>query len=449
MAPVNFVALVMMALGAASAEQMSKKQHSGLVLHGLQAFADDAHASLSLLQVGISMTKTATGDAAPLTEDGYQQVVALRNDAEMKTYIYRVLEENGKQVTLDDNLNGFVPWFSGTTAAQSLWQMQQEIETKEWIVAKPVTPMSLLATAVTKADRAQEAVKKIHEEAVRAAQAEAEAVQEAAARAAAASAEAKLLREQAIQKAEEQAAAAGEQADKLRAQLAAAEQAKADAEQAIINAEGIKMEGEQDGQSAVSAAATDGVEAVPLAATPSAEAVEAVPSAATPSAEAAETADAAPHVDTAVKTGPEDSKTLGTQALALLQGLSEIVDVTVKDVSKAGTIVNQSDFNQPAVTATAAPQAAAVLTVDEIANVVVQDTVELVPSTHVNIESESEENATALPPSADYDYDAEEAETNATKQPNASTQKAVDKTAPPVSAGVAKHAAEETEKNQQ
>jgi len=76
--------------------------------------------------------------------------------------------------------------------------------------------------------------------------------------------------------------------------------------------------------------------------------------------------------------------------------------------------------------------------VDEIARDVVQDAVDLAPSTHVNV-SASEENAT------DYDYDAEEAETaaNATKQPNASTLEAVNQTAPPVSVAVAKHGAEE------
>jgi hypothetical protein len=71
---------------------------------------------------GLSMT-------APLTEDGYNQVLAMQNSNAMEAYVKRVGEDldiavagNGKRA-----LKGFVPWFSGEKANRTLLRMQNEM----------------------------------------------------------------------------------------------------------------------------------------------------------------------------------------------------------------------------------------------------------------------------------------------------------------------------------
>lgn len=66
---------------------------------------------------------------APLSEDGYNQVLALQDSNAMETYVQRVGEDldiavagNGKRA-----LKGFVPWFSGEKANRTLLRMQNEM----------------------------------------------------------------------------------------------------------------------------------------------------------------------------------------------------------------------------------------------------------------------------------------------------------------------------------
>lgn len=66
---------------------------------------------------------------APLSEDGYIQVLALQDSNAMETYVKRVGEDldiavagNGKRA-----LKGFVPWFSGEKANRTLLRMQNEM----------------------------------------------------------------------------------------------------------------------------------------------------------------------------------------------------------------------------------------------------------------------------------------------------------------------------------
>mmetsp|Transcript_2933 Transcript_2933/g.6388 ORF Transcript_2933/g.6388 Transcript_2933/m.6388 type:complete len:236 (+) Transcript_2933:74-781(+) len=85
------------------------------------------------------MAEQIRGLTAPLTEEGYQRVADLRNDAEMSLYIHRVAASLGRKVTNLGDLGGFAPFFSGTTQVQSLAQMQAELAGKDF-VAEGVEP---------------------------------------------------------------------------------------------------------------------------------------------------------------------------------------------------------------------------------------------------------------------------------------------------------------------
>lgn len=77
----------------------------------------------------------ATGSQAALTEEGYQLVAQLKNDSEMKNFVKRVLAAEGYTVQSDneDELGGFVPYYSGTNSSQTLRQMRQELSQASWV----------------------------------------------------------------------------------------------------------------------------------------------------------------------------------------------------------------------------------------------------------------------------------------------------------------------------
>lgn len=77
---------------------------------------------------------SVTGTSASLTEDGYQLVASLKNDAEMGSYVRRLLANEGKQVRpgADSEVDGFVPYFSGTRSTQSLQLLRQQLRTVTW-----------------------------------------------------------------------------------------------------------------------------------------------------------------------------------------------------------------------------------------------------------------------------------------------------------------------------
>lgn len=82
-----------------------------------------------------SELQAAGGASAALTEDGYQLVATLGSNEEMGNYVRRLLAGEGKKVKdgLDDDLNGFVPYFSGAISKQSLAQLRGELDRAHWV----------------------------------------------------------------------------------------------------------------------------------------------------------------------------------------------------------------------------------------------------------------------------------------------------------------------------
>lgn len=68
-----------------------------------------------------------SGTTAPLTEDGYSMVARLKSDAEMATFLRRVVASEARIVVDEAAFNGVVPFYSGTTSAQSLGNLIAEI----------------------------------------------------------------------------------------------------------------------------------------------------------------------------------------------------------------------------------------------------------------------------------------------------------------------------------
>jgi len=62
-----------------------------------------------------------------LDEAGYQSVAELKDDEEMKQFILRVVEDYDCKIEHDGGLMGIVPWFSGTTAVQSLEKLNESL----------------------------------------------------------------------------------------------------------------------------------------------------------------------------------------------------------------------------------------------------------------------------------------------------------------------------------
>jgi hypothetical protein len=95
---------------------------------------------------------------APLTEEGYDQVLALQNSDAMETYVKRVgadldiaVSSTGKRA-----LKGFVPWFSGEKANRTLLRLQNEMVRiskipRSWLTRKgassPLNEVGLAAVA--------------------------------------------------------------------------------------------------------------------------------------------------------------------------------------------------------------------------------------------------------------------------------------------------------------
>lgn len=81
-------------------------------------------------------TFASDGSLAPLTEDGYQQIADLRSDPEMSIFVHRVLEAQNLIVTDEGALNGFIGWFSGTRATQSLKELNEQMGQQSWTSIK-------------------------------------------------------------------------------------------------------------------------------------------------------------------------------------------------------------------------------------------------------------------------------------------------------------------------
>lgn len=63
-----------------------------------------------------ALSNDGAGTVVPLSEDGFQRVAKLKNDVEMKAFINRVLQSEARYATDKAQINGFVPFYSGTKA---------------------------------------------------------------------------------------------------------------------------------------------------------------------------------------------------------------------------------------------------------------------------------------------------------------------------------------------
>lgn len=76
---------------------------------------------------------TDLGLSVPLTEEGYQQVAALKSDQSMEFFAVRILNSKGMESTNESELQGLVPWFSGSKAVQSFAKLGTEAMSKPWV----------------------------------------------------------------------------------------------------------------------------------------------------------------------------------------------------------------------------------------------------------------------------------------------------------------------------
>jgi len=127
-----------------SGSNISSGAHSGANATDELAMQADQMSSLAL--------------TAPLTEDGYAQVLALQNNAAMEKYATRVgadldiaVSATGKRA-----MKGFVPWFSGEKANRTLLRLQNEMTRiskipRSWLTRKgassPLNEVGLAAVA--------------------------------------------------------------------------------------------------------------------------------------------------------------------------------------------------------------------------------------------------------------------------------------------------------------
>merc|ERR1719162_1055173 len=76
---------------------------------------------------------TGVGSAVPLTEKGYQLVADVKNDNEMKDFVFRVLEKEARYARDAAELSGLVPFYSGTQNVQSLESLKTELRDAPWV----------------------------------------------------------------------------------------------------------------------------------------------------------------------------------------------------------------------------------------------------------------------------------------------------------------------------
>lgn len=101
----------------------------------------------------VAPTEAFNGLSAPLTEESYQAVAAKRDDAEMKNFMLRVMDQNSWRLTEQekDSIHGLVLWHSGTMATQSLAALQRELSHAPW----PEVALRVLVVAVRMPRRAR------------------------------------------------------------------------------------------------------------------------------------------------------------------------------------------------------------------------------------------------------------------------------------------------------
>lgn len=104
-----------------------------------QAAPTSANSTLGEAASSVSRAPRAVARTAPLTEEGYLSIVALHSNEQMRCFVRRVLAANGLGVSqsMEGALSGFVPFYSGQKATQSLQNMQRELQNTPWVVRIP------------------------------------------------------------------------------------------------------------------------------------------------------------------------------------------------------------------------------------------------------------------------------------------------------------------------
>eukprot|EP00928_Gymnodinium_smaydae_P021507 TRINITY_DN1839_c0_g1_i1.p1 TRINITY_DN1839_c0_g1~~TRINITY_DN1839_c0_g1_i1.p1 ORF type:complete len:407 (+),score=94.19 TRINITY_DN1839_c0_g1_i1:213-1433(+) len=93
-----------------------------------------AQEGTSLLAKASVVVTPQGGDVAPLDEDGYQAVVALKNNEEMKKFIRRLSQSHGLNVMNEGGLSGFAPYYSGVCATQTFQALVTELKSVQPVV---------------------------------------------------------------------------------------------------------------------------------------------------------------------------------------------------------------------------------------------------------------------------------------------------------------------------
>merc|ERR1719191_1580708 len=107
-----------------------------MIMGMLPALPAAEQQALVLLQNRAQVQKSdVLGSTAPLTEEGYQQVAALKSNKEMKAFAHRVLKSEARYVTNAGELTGAIHHYSGRMDVQDLATLKAELRHAWWTKA--------------------------------------------------------------------------------------------------------------------------------------------------------------------------------------------------------------------------------------------------------------------------------------------------------------------------
>lgn len=101
-----------------------------------------------IVERGWQDDEEVSGRNAPLTEEGYRMIARKRNPSEMSRFVSRVLNGMRMHLTSKAGLHGFLPYFDCEKGAQSLTDLQAEIEasakhSNSWVAMGPSRQLDL------------------------------------------------------------------------------------------------------------------------------------------------------------------------------------------------------------------------------------------------------------------------------------------------------------------
>jgi len=147
---------------AALLQTMSVREKNNTTVASTLAVEDrsiqKAHAFVSLV-AGKAKPHRGGAKAArvSLSEAGYREIAALKDQDEMAAFVTRVVEKLGYEISSPGKLNGAVPYYSGHKAKQTFKALSAEIvKTAGW--SKPAHPSSVLASIEADVDEKEEEV---------------------------------------------------------------------------------------------------------------------------------------------------------------------------------------------------------------------------------------------------------------------------------------------------